>query len=118
MTVDEKRVTPQRRKCDSCGGDGHDSPCNNLLVHTAFEEQLLVRLEAIHAEIKSAFIDGDPVGHRNAHQAWIDSKNAEAKFWTEIRLDVAKKGTWFMLLVLLGLVAVGLATKLGIGLLK
>jgi len=54
-----------------------------------------------------AFPNGDIAAHRIAHEQMIRTADAEAKFWAELRLDVAKKGTWFLLATLFGLAAVG-----------
>lgn len=64
-------------------------------------------------EIKEAFPDG-VAKHRAAHEAMIAVKSAEEQFWRELKLDLAKKGTWGLLVILLGLVLAGLALKFGI----
>lgn len=74
-------------------------------------------LEAIHElgeEIKRAFPDGIE-NHRAAHQAMIDAAKAEEKFWTELKLDLAKKGLWAIFTILAGLVVLGLGAKVGLG---
>ena len=60
--------------------------------------------------------DGSPDydGHRRFHEAKIRAAEAEARFWDELKLDIAKKGTWGLLILILGLVLVGLSTKFGI----
>jgi len=63
--------------------------------------------------IAYAFPDG-PAAHRAAHEAMIKAAAAEEKFWAELRLDIAKKGLWGLLVIIAGLVLVGAATKLGI----
>lgn len=65
------------------------------------------------AEIKEAFPDG-VAKHRAAHEAMIATKSAEEMFWRELKLDLAKKGTWGLLVILVGLVLVGLSVKFGI----
>ena len=76
------------------------------------EQKVDVSLELL-AEIADAFPDG-PAKHRQAHEAWIEAKNAEVKFWQELKLDIAKKGTWGLLIVTLGLLLTGLITKSGV----
>lgn len=44
----------------------------------------------------------------------IKASAAEERFWTELKLDVAKKGTWGIVVVLVGLVLVGVAAKFGL----
>ena len=66
----------------------------------------------------SAFPNDDPVGHCAAHQKMIDAAIAQEKFWSELRLELAKKGAVALMFLLLGLIAAGftlkLATALGI----
>lgn len=73
------------------------------------------------AELKKfvdAFPDGDMRGHRAAHEAMIASERAKERFYQELRLDIAKKGLWGLLVIIIGLVSVGglfaFASKLGI----
>lgn len=79
------------------------------------------KLDEILSELKkiqSAFPrneDGetDFSGHREAHEEMIKAAKAQADFWNELKLDVAKKGVWGMVIILVGLVMTGLATKIG-----
>lgn len=63
--------------------------------------------------IKQAFPDGDIVGHRQYHEAKIKAAIAEEAFWTDLKLDVAKKGVWGVIVILVGLVMLGLSVKIG-----
>jgi hypothetical protein len=56
----------------------------------------------------------DLAGHRRFHDAAAAAALAEASFWRELKLDLAKKGVWGILLVLIGLLIVGAAAKLGL----
>lgn len=56
----------------------------------------------------------DHEGHRKYHESLIKAAEAQEKFWQELRLDVAKKGVWGVLIIVLGLIMVGLMTKLGL----
>jgi len=72
------------------------------------------------AKINSAFArnpDGsiDHAGHRQYHETMIEAAEAQTQFWRELRLDIAKKGVWGLLIIVCGLVLVGLSAKLGIG---
>lgn len=67
---------------------------------------------AILATIAYAFPDG-PEAHRHAHEAMIKASAAQERFWNELKLDIAKKGLWGLLVVVVGLVLVGAATKVG-----
>ncbi|MDD3885179.1 MAG: hypothetical protein PHW66_09670 [Gallionella sp.] len=68
---------------------------------------------AILATIAYAFPDG-PEAHRYAHEAMIKASAAQEQFWNELKLDVAKKGLWGLLVIIVGLVLAGAATKLGV----
>lgn len=80
------------------------------------------KLDLILSEIKKlegAFPkneDGtaDFEGHKRFHDTKIKAAEAEVKFWQELKLDLAKKGTWAVMLVVAGLIVLGLGAKLGI----
>ena len=76
------------------------------------EEKLDVALEILD-DLLNAFPDGT-ANHRAAHEAWINAKRAEAEFWMELKLDIAKKGVWGILAIIFGLIAVGISTKTGV----
>lgn len=76
-------------------------------------------LNATLSEFTDAFHhgeDGKPdfTGHRKYHDAKVKAAEAEERFWTELRLDVAKKGVWGLLIIVLGLIFVGVQVKLGL----
>lgn len=58
--------------------------------------------------------DPDISGHRQYHDQRIAAARAEELFWHELKLDLAKKGTWAVLLILLGLVVAGIGVKTGV----
>lgn len=64
------------------------------------------------AEIKQAFPDG-VAKHRAAHEVMIAAKSAEEDFYRELKLDLVKKGTWGLIVIVIGLVLLGLSVKLG-----
>jgi len=70
------------------------------------------------ATITSAFptIDGkvDVEGHRKYHEAMISAATEQAEFWKELKLDLAKKGTFALVIIVLGLITTGILVKLGI----
>lgn len=75
-------------------------------------------MEEMH-QISNGFVKNDDGtvdydGHRRYHASIIQSMNAQEKFWNELRIDLAKKGLWFILIVLAGLVVLGIQTKLGL----
>ncbi len=63
--------------------------------------------------ITHAFPDG-PEAHRTAHEAMIKAAAAEERFWDELKLDIAKKGLWGILVIIVGLVLVGASAKLSV----
>lgn len=67
----------------------------------------------ILATIAYAFPDG-PEAHRAAHEAMIRASAAQERFWVELKLDIAKKGLWGVLVIIAGLVLVGAAAKTGV----
>jgi hypothetical protein len=80
--------------------------------HLTLEEKVDEAL-AILDNLANAFPDG-PLKHREAHESWIEAKHAETKFWQELKLDIAKKGIVGMLVIILGLLAVGVSVKAGV----
>ena len=93
-----------------------------LRHETAEEHTIEQKLDLILAEMKSlkgAFPknqDGttDFDGHRRYHEQLIKAAEAETEFWRELKLDIAKKGMWGLLVILCGLILAGLTAKLGI----
>ena len=73
------------------------------------EEKLDMALELIESII-DAFPEG-PAKHREVHEVWMQAKKAETDFWLQLKLDIAKKGTWGLLIIILGLFWVGVTTK-------
>ena len=84
--------------------------------------QLDDRLDEILAEVRKihgAFPrthegETDYDGHRQYHEAMIRAAEAQAAFWNELKLDVVKKGVWGAIVIIVGLVITGMATKFGI----
>lgn len=79
------------------------------------------RLDEVMAELRSingAFIhnsDGtvDHIGHRQYHESMVKAATAQEQFWQELKMEVAKKGVWSLLVIICGLVIVGLSAKFG-----
>ena len=65
------------------------------------------------ARIEYAFPDG-PERHRVAHEAMIKAAQAQEEFWNDLKLEIAKKGMWSLLVTILGLVVVGISANIGI----
>lgn len=57
----------------------------------------------------------DMSGHRRSHEADIAAAKAKERFYEELRLDLAKKGSWALVMVIAGLVLMGALAKLGLG---
>jgi hypothetical protein len=88
----------------------------------ACRDKLAIEIRAMNDSLQHfgrAFpvIDGeiDIAGHRKFHDAKIKAAEAEAHFWDELRLDIAKKGTWGLLVIMVGLVLLGISVKFGFG---
>lgn len=79
-------------------------------------EQILDAVKKIHNAFPRT-IEGevDFDGHRRYHEAMIRAANAQEAFWNELKLDIAKKGVWGLLIVVVGLAVLGLGAKFGIG---
>jgi hypothetical protein len=87
---------------------------NNAHIDKRFDE-IMAELRKINGAFPRD-IDGevDHEGHRKYHESLIRSAEAQEQFWKELRLDVAKKGTWALMVILLGFFVLGVATKLGL----
>lgn len=89
---------------------------------TSEEMSIERKLDVILDELKKlngAFAknaDGtiDIEGHRRYHEEMIEAAKAQTKFWQELKLDIAKKGLWGLLIILCGLVVAGFGAKTGI----
>ena len=68
---------------------------------------------SILESLTDAFPDG-PIKHRESHEAMIAASQAQEVFWAELKLDVAKKGTWGVLVIILGLILAGICVKTGV----
>lgn len=64
--------------------------------------------------VLQGFPQGDAEGHRKYHEAVMRAAEAQELFWSELRLDIAKKGVMGLLVLVCGLVLAGAAAKLGL----
>lgn len=48
--------------------------------------------EEIAALMCKSFPQGDPDGHRAAHEAWIKREEDKTEFWAKLRFEIAKWG--------------------------
>jgi hypothetical protein len=72
------------------------------------------KLEGAFARNEDGTVDFD--GHRRYHEAMIKAAEEQAAFWRELKIDIAKKGLWGLLVILCGLFVAGLTAKTGISL--
>jgi len=77
---------------------------DELAEHEAREAKFIA--EQID-KVMAAFPNKDLEGHCDFHQAKIDAAKAEEKFWSELKLDLAKKGLWGIITVLAGMIVLG-----------
>ena len=102
-----------------------DETLHRLMEHMDHEEQLPEQLAGVAAQVSAlaasivalqeAFPGGDIHLHRTEHERMLAAAAAEEKFWSELRIDLAKKGLWAVLTVLIGLAVLGIGAKFGIG---
>jgi hypothetical protein len=53
-------------------------------------------------QVLAGFPEGDPEGHRRAHDAMIKKAEESTKFWRELRVKLAEKGVWAVLMFISG----------------
>ena len=92
----------------------HLAKSNNAHIDKRFDE-IMAELRKINGAFPRD-IDGevDHEGHRKYHESLIRAAEAQEQFWRDIRMDVAKKGVWAAIIILLGLLVVGIQIKLGL----
>lgn len=95
-------------------GQRHETP-EEMTIERKLDLILdhLTRIEGAFARNDDGTVDID--GHRRYHEAMIDAAKEQAQFWRELKLDIAKKGAWGVLVIVVGLVVVGLQSKFGLG---
>lgn len=100
------------------GDEFHLARSDNAHLDKRFDEILeeLRKINGAFAKDSEGHVDFD--GHRKYHESMIKAASAQEKFWEELRLEVAKKGVWTMLVIICGLVFAGLSIKLGFGVSK
>lgn len=96
----------------------HLAQSDNEHLDRRFDE-VLTELKRIHSAFASNE-DGtvDFEGHRRFHEEKVRAARAEAEFWSELKLEIAKKGIWSLVVILCGLTVVGLSAKLGLSSLR
>jgi hypothetical protein len=93
----------------------HLAKSDNAHFDKRFDEVMeqLKQMNNAFARNSDGSIDFD--GHRRYHESMIAAAEAQTLFWQELKLEIAKKGVWGLLIIICGLVLVGLSTKLGLG---
>jgi hypothetical protein len=93
----------------------HLAKSDNAHIDRRFDEVLieLRKINGAFARNSDGSVDFD--GHRKYHESMIAAAEAQTQFWNELKLEIAKKGIWGLLVIVCGLVLVGLSAKLGLG---
>lgn len=93
----------------------HLARSDNAHLDRRFDEVLmeLKKINGAFARNPDGSVDFD--GHRRYHESMIAAAEAQTQFWNELKLEIAKKGVWGLLVIICGLVLVGLSAKFGIG---
>lgn len=95
--------------------EAHLSRTDNAHLDARFDELLAEVRKINSAFAKTPDGDVDFDGHRRYHEQMIAAATAQEEFWRDLKLEVAKKGIWSLLVIICGLVVVGLSAKMGIG---
>lgn len=93
----------------------HLAKADNAHLDKRFDEviEVLNKMNGAFAKTPDGSIDYD--GHRRYHEQMIAAASAQEQFWRELKLEIAKKGIWGLLVIICGLVVVGISAKLGWG---
>ena len=79
-----------------------------LALHAQSERK---EIQKMIDEVMKAFPDGTE-NQRRAHEKMIKAAEAEERFWTDLKADIAKKSIWGILHILTILVLAGISAKL------
>lgn len=92
----------------------HLAKSDNAHIDKRFDEILmeLRKLNGAFPRNDDGSVDFE--GHKRCHDEMIQAAKAQTEFWRELRLDIAKKGVWGLLIIICGLTIIGLTAKLGI----
>lgn len=92
----------------------HLAHSDNAHIDRRFDEVLteIKKISTAFATNDDGTVDFE--GHRRFHEEKIRAAKAEAEFWHELKMEIAKKGLWSLLVVICGLVLVGASAKLGL----
>ena len=96
------------------GANVTTKPLSQAEVDSLNDSQKLSLIIQHLRRLYEAFPEEDVDGHCDYHAAKIRAAEAEERFWNELKLDLAKKGAWGLLIIVTGLIMVGLSAKLGL----
>jgi hypothetical protein len=71
----------------------HSENVTQQLVTDRKVDEVIRRVDDLH----KAFPGGDWDGHRRSHEAMIARHEAKARFYEELRVDLAQKGLWALI---------------------
>lgn len=92
----------------------HLAKSDNAHIDKRFDE-IMAELRKINGAFprdESGEVDHE--GHRKYHESLIRAAEAQEQFWRDIRMDVARKGIWAGIIIVLGLIVIGVQFKLGL----
>jgi len=83
-------------------------------AHADRLEDHMTQEEKQLSALADAFPNRDPIEHRKYHEKLMEAADAQKQFWQELRLDVAKKSVWGVLIVVITLIGWAILEKLKI----
>ena len=57
-------------------------------------EPIHKKLDALSDLVKSGFPEGDPTGHRRAHEQWLEERKERKTFWNGVWRKIAENAAW------------------------
>lgn len=102
--------TNNRRATDGVASEIRAFVHDELTTHEQRERDFI---SAEMSKLMKAFPNHDIDGHHDFHLAKIEAAKAEEIFWHELKLDLAKKGLWGIITVLVGMVVLGSGAWVG-----
>jgi hypothetical protein len=69
-----------------------DARINDLSERMTSIVVLIEKYMETHNHVLNAFPGGDLIGHKEAHQAWIEETKRRAEFWRNLKTELAKWG--------------------------
>lgn len=86
-------------------------PLENCPVDDRFDLILKELAHIRRAFPENEFGEPDILGHRRAHDAQIEAKEAEKAFWIGLRNELIRRGAYFLILTLAGILATGILVR-------